>query len=305
MDSLWPNLPEILKSVPQNPIPVSFLGIVVLAILGFLLFKKDKSNYRLAVFLAVFFGVISLLFLLLVSSGKLVPVSLYKIPSDSDYSYFTVYSELDSLDKCQNQAKEVLIDAGYDPAQITISGSNVRAGGYFNTKEGILTAVRCELHHDRQTIRAFTYGYDSNLIARTSNYIHESLKNKSPGKYLEDYTDITKANLFSRESQLFVEENPENCMERLRTKFRILGLADLKQGGSLLWAPVEHGTFAAGCMQFDLVLPVEEDGKKQYLFNITYFGFGTQNAKLTDLSKRFGDSLADLPTEKIKQMSQD
>jgi hypothetical protein len=303
MSNLWENLPSILKSVPENPIPISLLAITILAALGYFLFNKDRSNYRLAVFFAVFFGVILLLLLLLFSAGKIVPVSLYKIPTDSRFFSFVVQTELDNLTQCQSRSRSALESAGYDPKDIKVGGSSIFGGNYFNTREGIGTAIWCvnTQPYDKQKMYGFTYGFDVNLLRETHSKLYSFLSNSSDTPFMKNYGDLTSAYFQARSSELFIENVETGCLTRAGEKLKVLGLPNYKQGGSVLYVPIQEGTFAVGCRQFSHEIPNDDDDKPQFLFAIQYFAFGNSSEKVDDIITRFGNSIADLPTDKLSE----
>jgi hypothetical protein len=303
MESLWTNLAEIIKAIPDSPVIVSLLAIVILATLGFFLFNRDKSNYRLVVFLAVFISVVAILLLLLVSWRQISPVSFYRIPKDSTYASFYVYLDDTTLDQCQSKAKASLLSAGYSESEIRVGGGSIFGGSYFNTKEGIGSALWCTAGFGRQQIHGFTYGYDANLVSSVSLKVRDYIKGNSNSSYVKNLIDVSSLNFYIDNSEVFLDASIDNCLNRIRKKLDILGLKKLELGGAVLTATISDGTFAVGCKQYSFGedMPIDSNDNPQFAFGLTYLAVGNSNSEVFKLRERFVNLLDDLPTiQKIR-----
>lgn len=265
-DSLWVNLPEILKSIPDNPIPVSLLAIVILSVLAYLLFKRDGANYRLAVFVAVFFGVLLLIVLLLFSKGLVVPKSKVNITKDITYSYLNFTTNYTESKQCVNFSNQVLVDAGY--SEIRSNVNTYIGGGYFNSNNGVATMLTCVRNSDRYQIFGYTIGVETDLVRSKNGEVANLLNQKKDALFSERVNSIESIKFYSRPMFNIEFESPDHCVNVANSVFKLMNLDKISSSGTLVWGFGNNAYVTASCSKFS------NETEGAYYIQLVSFGFG-------------------------------
>jgi hypothetical protein len=274
MESFWNNLANILKSVPENPTAVTLIGFAIVAVVAFLLFSRGASNHKLAVFFSIFFAFMCLMFILMVYNKSLITKETVNIPKNIKYSYYHVFTNIDSLGDCNSFVRASLSEIGY--GEVRPGGNSSIGLGYFDDPVGLGSTANCSEVAGKYLIYGNTFGTNGDVVASKNNEFFQLLNMRTDKDFNFKVKSIDNISFYSR-SYTMNSTDIESCLGTLGEGFKKAGESDFGRNGELIWIKLKYGYLIGSCPSFETY---DEGGVAREIYAVSFQAFGFESTSL-------------------------